>query len=45
MGFMILFTSVSVAIHHERAVAWQLGIVGLQWRVEVFVSLNQGLKE
>lgn len=45
MGFMILFTSVSLAIHHKRSVAWQLGIVVLQWRVEFFVSLKRGLKE
>lgn len=32
MGFMILFTSVSVAMHHKSSVAWQLGIVVLQWR-------------
>jgi hypothetical protein len=27
MGFMVVFTSVSVAIHHKRSVAGQLGIV------------------
>lgn len=45
MGFMILFTSVSVAIHHKRSVAWQLGIVALQWRGNFLFPLKRGLKE